>query len=82
MANMVRVRVEVSHREEDSYVAFKRMFAAFRGECIDAGIQRDYRRHETYESKSQKKRRKRKESDIMKLKAKLKENFISKQGKK
>jgi len=78
--NMARVRVEVNPKD-DSDVAFRRMFIAFKSACTDAGVMHAYRQHETYESKSRKKRRKRKESEIALMKNKLKENFLQ-QGKK
>lgn len=80
MANLVRVRVEASSKD-DSDGAFKRLFTAFKNACKDAGIQHAYKQHQTYESKSRKKRRKQLESEIARIKNKLRENF-QQQGKK
>jgi len=80
MANLVRVRVE-STSKDDSDGAFKRLFTAFKNACKDAGIQHAYKQHQTYESKSRKKRRKQRESDIARLKNKLRANFQQQQGK-
>jgi ribosomal protein S21 len=80
MANLVRVRVEANSKD-DSDGAFKRLFTAFKNACKDAGIQYEYKRHQTYESKSKKKRRKQRESEIARLKNNLKVNFQQHQGK-
>jgi ribosomal protein S21 len=74
--NVTRVRVEINPKE-DGDVAFRKMFAAFKSACMDARIIHTYKQHETYESKSMKKRRKKRESEIFRLKSKLKENFIN-----
>jgi ribosomal protein S21 len=78
--NVTRVRVEINPKD-DSDGAFRRMFMAFKSACTDAGIMHTYREHQTYESKSRKKRRKGRESEIARMKNKLKENFLQ-QGKK
>lgn len=82
--NTVRVRVELKlHHSNPSYdereMAFRRMFAAFKKQCSDSGVLHEYKQHESYESKSRKRRRKKNESELQRLKAKLKENFT--QGK-
>ena len=56
-------------------IAFKKMFTAFKKNVADAGILHQYKQHEFYESPSEKRRRKKKESDNQRLKAKLRENF-------
>jgi ribosomal protein S21 len=56
-------------------MAFKKMFAIFRKSVADAGILHDYKKHEYYESRGEKNRRKNKEAAIQRLKAKLRENF-------
>jgi ribosomal protein S21 len=81
MANLVRVRVEANSKD-DSDGAFKRLFTAFKNACKDAGIQHAYKQHQTYESKSRKKRRKQRESEIAGIKNTLRENFQQQQGKK
>jgi len=78
--NATRVRVEVNPKD-DPEVAFRKMFVAFNRACTDAGIMHTYKQHETYESKTRKKRRKLRESEIARMKNKLKENFLQ-QGKK
>lgn len=78
--NVTRVRVEANPKD-DPEVAFRRMFIAFKIACTDAGIMRTYKLHETYESRTKKKRRKQRESEIARMKNKLKENFLQ-QGKK
>lgn len=80
MKNAVRVRVEANPKD-DPDVAFRRMFIAFKSTCTEAGIMHCYKQHETYESKSRKRRRKKRESEIARMKNKLKENFLQ-QGKK
>lgn len=73
--NVTRVRVEANPKEEDREIAFKRMFINFKNACKDASIMQMYKQHETYESKSRKKRRKVRESEIARMKIKLKENL-------
>ncbi len=81
MANIVRLRLELNPKDDDRESAFKKMFRAYVIASSDIG--RSYRQKSTYESKATKKRRKKRESEVFKLKAKLKENFInSRQGKK
>jgi ribosomal protein S21 len=80
MGNVVRVRIDVSPKEEDRDVAFRKMFTLFKKICADTGVIHTYKEHESFESKSRKKRRKSRESEIARMKAKLKENFL--QGKK
>jgi hypothetical protein len=74
-----RVRVESNPKEEDRAVDFRKMFIAFKNACDDAAIQHTYKQHSVYESKSRKKRRKKRESEMFRLKMKLRENFM--QGK-
>lgn len=83
--NAVRVRVELrlNHPHpsyEEREIAFKRMFTAFKKQCSDSGVLHSYKQHESFESKSRKRRRKQKESELQRLKSKLKENFTE-QGK-
>lgn len=75
---IARVRVETReyrHGDYDSEKAFRSLFARFKKECIRAGVLRDYKRHEEYESKGQKRRRKERESEVQRLKAKIRGNF-------
>jgi hypothetical protein len=82
MSNVARVRVEMNSKDDYSEGAFKRLFTAFKNACKDAKIQNTYKQHATYESKSRKKRRKKRESEIARIKNKLKENFQQQYGKK
>lgn len=62
-----------SWQEKD--LAFRKMFSIFKKQVAEAGILRLYKVHEFYESPGEKRRRKRKEADNARLKAKLRENF-------
>jgi len=66
---------------QDKEVAFKRLFAAFKKAVADAGILHQYKRHEYYESPGEKRRRKKRESELQQLKTKLRENFPEKRKK-
>jgi ribosomal protein S21 len=76
--SIARVRVEIDPKDSPE-VAFKRMLIAFRNAYTDAGIANAVRQHETYESKSRKKRRKKRESEVALIRQKLRQNFL--QGK-
>lgn len=54
---------------------FKRMFTAFKKAVTEAGVLHSYKQHEHFESRGEKRRRKRRESEIQRLKAKLRESF-------
>lgn len=56
-------------------IAFKKMFTIFKKNVADCGILHEYKQHETYESRGEKKRRKKKEAANQRMKAKLRENF-------
>ena len=60
---------------QDKDAAFRKMFSVFKKQVAEAGILRLYKVHEFYESPGEKRRRKRKEADNARLKAKLRENF-------
>jgi len=60
---------------------FKSLFTAFKRAVAQSGVLKEYKKHETYESRGQKKRRKLRESMIALLKAKLRESFPDKKGK-
>lgn len=61
---------------------FRNMLSAFRQACNKAGIMKEIKRLEFYESKSQIERRKKREKDATLLKLKLKELFVEKSPKK
>lgn len=76
----VRARAELKDlpynaSHDERWSAFKKLLSAFNKACAANGVQHDYKKHEHYESPGEKKRRKRRESDVNRLKAKLKENF-------
>ncbi len=54
---------------------FKGLFTAFKREVAKAGVLKQYKRHEFYESDGQKCRRKKREQQIAHLKAKMRESF-------
>lgn len=60
---------------QEREIAFKKMFSIFKKQVAEAGILHQYKQHEFYESPGEKKRRKKKESNNARLKAKLRENF-------
>ena len=79
---VARVRVEAKNFNpnagyEEREKNFKGLFHAFRKACTLAGVQKDYKKHETYESRGAKRRRKRREAKVAILK-KLRENFTEK----
>lgn len=82
MGNLARVRVEMNPKDEYSEGAFRRMFAAFKNAYKAEGIGHAYKQHQTFESKSRKKRRKKRESEINRIKNKLRDNFQQQLGKK
>jgi ribosomal protein S21 len=61
---------------------FRNLLSSFRQACNKAGIMKEIKRLEYYESKSQMTRRKQREKDATLLKLKLKESFIEKAPKK
>ena len=62
MANVVRVRVELKKKYNDPHKNFKEMFQEFKRRVSNAGILHDYKDHQFFETKSQKTRRKKRES--------------------
>lgn len=62
MANITRVRVELQKKYNDPERNFKEMFQEFRKRVGHAGILHDLKAHEVFESRSQKRRRKLRES--------------------
>jgi ribosomal protein S21 len=63
---------------DERWSAFKKMLSAFNKSCSANGVQHEHKKHEHYESPGEKKRRKSRESDVNRLKSKLKENFPEK----
>lgn len=55
---------------------FRNLMAAFRQQCNKAGILKEIKKREFYETPSQVARKKRREKDAMLLKLKMKESFI------
>lgn len=82
--SLARVRVELkplsnNPTDTEREIAWRRLSAAFNKAYQKSGIANAARQKESYESPGRKRRRKAKESDMARLKAKLKENF-SQQG--
>jgi ribosomal protein S21 len=63
MANVTRVKVELKKKYNDKEKNFKDMMHAFKRACQDAGILHELKSRQFYETKSEKKRRKRRESE-------------------
>ena len=83
MANVTRVRVEArdiraNASQEEKERAFRTLHSIFKRRVTEAGILSDWKRHQFYESPSEKRRRKRKESLINRHKEKLRERFGNK----
>ena len=55
---------------------FRNLMAAFRQQCNKAGILKEIKKREFYETPSRVKRKKAREKEVMLLKLKMKENFI------
>lgn len=62
MSNITRVKVELQRKYNDPERNFKEMLLEFRKRVGHAGILHDLKNHERFESPSQKKRRKLRES--------------------
>ncbi len=78
--SIARVRVELRNYNpnadrDERERAFRGLHAAFKKACMDAGIQREYRLHENFESNSERRRRKAREAEVQVLKQKLRESF-------
>jgi ribosomal protein S21 len=56
---------------------FRGLMATFRKACNQAGISKEIKKREYYESPGQERRRKQKEKEINLLKLQVKENFIN-----
>ena len=76
-----QVRVElknpVSHfaGKEEREREFKKLFTLFKKQCAEAGVLQSCKQHESFESNSRKRRRKKRAAELARLKDKLKENF-------
>lgn len=62
MSHPARVRVENKEKYNDPYKNFKEMFGEFKRQVSSAGVLHDYKEHQTYESKSEKERKKKREA--------------------
>ena len=83
--NMAAVRARFALKDYNPHatglerdIAFKKMLAGFRKACNEAQIPQTYKQKAYYESPGEKRRRKKRESELQRLKAKLKENFPEK----
>lgn len=73
---VANVRVVASNTtRDDRDRSFKYLFKTFKRAVGAAGVLKEYKRHEFYESPSRKKRRKKRESLINALRAKMRESF-------
>lgn len=59
MSNITRVKVELKKKHNDPQRNFKDMLQEFKKRVSNAGILHDYKDHQFYKTKSQKKRKKR-----------------------
>jgi ribosomal protein S21 len=83
MASNIRVELKPLHpnaTREQAERNFRGMFAAFKRRVNDLGILTEYNQKQVYESRSQKLRRKRKESELQRrkeagLQTRLRESF-------
>lgn len=57
---------------------FRNLMAAFRQQCNKAGILKEIKKREYYETPSRVRRKKEREKEVMLLKLKMKESFIEK----
>ena len=57
---------------------FRNLMAAFRQQCNKAGILKEIKKREYYETPSKVRRKKEREKEVMLLKLKMKESFIEK----
>jgi ribosomal protein S21 len=81
MANAVRVRVEARNHggsHDDRDIEFRKMMTKFRKQVMESGVLNTYKQHQTFESKSRKKRRKGREAEVARLKQMLRDNFAEK----
>lgn len=74
MACNIRVELKsIPHyaTKEQKEKAFRGMFAAFKRKINESGILTEYKERQTYETQSERKRRKTKEAELRKKKEKL-----------
>lgn len=83
MANKTRVRVELraGRNSGDKERAFRSLHSAFKRKVTEAGIISDWKSHQFFESKGEKRRRKAKESAQERQKQKLRDHFGNKNKK-
>ncbi len=83
VANVKVVAKPISHNpsREERDRNFKFLFTAFKRAVAQSGVLKEYKKHENYESKGQKRRRKKRESMIAILKGKMRESFLERKGK-
>ena len=62
MSNKTRVRVDLKKKYNDPQRNFKDMLQEFKRRVSNAGILHDFKEHQFYETKSEKRRKKRKEA--------------------
>lgn len=62
MANLARVRVELKKKYNDPDKNFREMFQEFKRRVSNSGLLHDYKDHQFYESKSERKRKARRVS--------------------
>ena len=77
MARKANVRVVARDVGYDDYRdrSFKALMSAFRQAVNKAGVLREYRLRESYESPSEKSRRKKREKEMIILKSQMRESF-------
>lgn len=71
----VRVTLGNNSFGHDRDKSFRHLFKAFKRAVGAAGVLKEYKRHESYESPARKKRRKKHESMLENLRAKMRESF-------
>jgi ribosomal protein S21 len=83
MKNPARVRVELKNFQrpgkqntsDQRWTDFKSMLSAFNRAVINTGLMNTLKAREFYESPGEKRRRKKKEANLTRMKSKLKKNF-------
>lgn len=77
MANVVRARVELKRKYNDPDKNFKDMLQEFRRRVSQAGILKEYREHQYFESESEKERKRLREASKRTLVEALKKRIQS-----
>jgi ribosomal protein S21 len=62
MANITRVKVEIKKKYNDPHKNFKEMFQEFKRRVSNAKIMHDYKDHQYFESKTERKRKKKRDA--------------------